>query len=463
MPDLSGEAKKKTSKWPWRKEFWDFPGTVSFIAFGVAVVLLCVIWCSCLNLDDATKLTLTVGISGGLLLVLNFASNYRRTVAFEDQLEIQRNQLEYQRESDKNRQHQELYVASIKDLSEPSAVYGLERIAKESKVWAPRIATIFCKYIRNTTTEADYQKEEKHRDEPSFEILTMMEVLTVPGNPFNSAQFDLSGANLGGINLRGVDLKGTNLSKANLRGADLRKTNLDGTNLSETNLSGADLRGNDLRGVDLKNDTDLSRADLGGVDLSGAVLSGTDTSNPGNIEAYINGVRVNRVNLSQADLNGANLSGADMSQVNLSGANLSGADLMEANLNWADLSRTNLCNTNLTGTNITRADLSGAIRLTEDRNKWGSFSECKMELGYPAAKLQDIYWGIYTRDLAEIELRDLGTGSRENQNQHLAENAVRREPTQQEKEYLVGKENVDRCIWGDVFVLDGYSVRERFI
>ena len=462
MSDLSGGTKAPPGC-PWYRATWVFPTTVVVVAGVIAIALLVAVWWPS-NIDDISgKLTLTVGIFGGLLFVLNFVINHRRTVALEEQLEIQRNQLEYQRESDKNRQHQELYVSSIRNLGDPSSVYGLERLAKESEIWAPRIATIFCKYIRSKTTEVDYQKEEKHRDEPSFEVLTMVEVLTVPGNPFDSAQFDLSGANLGGINLSGVDLKGTNLTKANLRGADLRKTNLNGTNLSKTNLSGANLSGNDLRRVDFKNDTDLSRANLRGVDLSGAVLSGTDTNNPGNIEAYIGGVRVSRVNLSQADLGGANLSETDMIQVNLSGANLSGANLKGANLSGANLSQTDLCDTNLTETNITEADLRRSIRLTEDRRKWGSFSECKMDLGYPAAKLQDIYWGIYTRDLAEIELRDLGTGSRENQNQHLTENVIRREPTQEEKEYLVGKDNVNRCEWGDILVLEGDSVHERLI
>ena len=273
MTDLLGGTKKKTSKWPWHKAFWDFPGTVTVTAFGIAVVLLCVIWCSCLNLDDATKLTLTVGISGGLLLVLNFASNYRRTVAFEEQLEIQRNALEHQREHDKERQHQELYVASIRDLSDPGSVYGLEQLAKESKVWAPKIATILCKYIRSTTADVGYQKEENHRYEPSVEVLTMMEVLTAPDNPFNSAQFDLRYAYLVGANLRGAKLKGANMFGINLAGAileeaDLREANLTCADLNIAKLGEAKLRCALLGGTRMI-DTNLEGADLSFSKITG--------------------------------------------------------------------------------------------------------------------------------------------------------------------------------------------------
>ena len=425
--------------------------------------------------ENVDRIPLMVGSFGALFLgtvgFLGLYVNYRRTRTFEKQLEQQRLSINQQRESDKRRDHQQLYTTNVQHLGHSSenvrlgAIYGLERLAKESKdsdeSWVSTVGRILCAHVRSTTTTNNYK--ESYADQPSSEVIAILEILTQrKNNPFNSAQFDLSGANLDGINLRGADLKGTNLTKASLRGADLRKTNLDGTNLSKTNLSGADLSGNDLRRVDLKNDTDLSRADLGSVDLSGAVLSGTDISKSQNIEAHILGIRVNRVNLSQSDLKGANLSETDLTQINLSDADLSGASLIGANLDWANLSRADLCHTNLEGANITGVDLTGAIRLTKDRSKMGSFSECKIESGF-VVKLHNICWGIYTRDLAEIELGDLGTGNHENRDKHLAENTERREPTQKEKEYLVGKDNVYRCEWGDILVLEGDSVNERLI
>ena len=130
--------------------------------------------------------------------------------------------------------------------------------------------------------------------------------------------------NLREADLREADLSGAILIRANLMGANLMGANLRRANLRRANLSGADLMRVDLR------EADLSGADLSGVNLSGVNLSG--------------------VNLSRADLMEANLSGANLRRADLSGADLSGAYLKLADLSGADLAR---------------ADLWGAIDLTQ--------------------------------------------------------------------------------------------------
>ena len=416
MSDLLGGTKKKASKWPWRKEFWDFPGTVSFIAFGIAVVLLCVIWCSCLNLDDATKLTLTVGISGGLLLVLNFASNYRRTVAFEDQLKQQRLSINQQHEGDKRRDQQQLYTTNVQHLGHISesvklgGIYGLERLARESKdsdkPWGPKVAEILCAHVRTTTAMDDYSIE--NEEKPSNEIAAILKVLTQgDSNPFYSMKFDLSGANL---------------VRADLSRASLTRADLSGANLSRANLVRADLSRASLRGVDLSR-ASLSGANLSGVRLSRANLSGAILARANLARAMLSRANLTRTYLRRANFNRAYLIGTDLSRANLTGANLTGANLM--------------------GANLTGANLSGSIRLSEDRIKWSNFSDCK---DYAGANFENIYWGLYTQDL--------DMGSYENQDRYLAENAERRQPTPEEKEYLVGKDNLDKCVWGDIYVLE---------
>ena len=274
---------------------------------------------------DVDRIPLTIGVIGALFIgtvgLLGLYVNYRRTVAFEEQLKIQRAQLKDQRELDKERRHQELYVASIRDLSDVGSIYGLEQLAKESEIWAPKIATIFCKYIRSTTSKADYREEENYRDEPSVEVSTMMEVLTTPSNPFDSTKFDLRYSYLVGVNIRGAKLKGANLYGINLAGAIL-----EGADLREANLTCADLN---LARLDRAK---LEFAKLGGTrmiktKLRGANLSFTDITS--GAWSGVTGMGVRSSNLTGAELQKANLMGADF-DADLTGAEMEGANLIGA-------------------------------------------------------------------------------------------------------------------------------------
>ena len=394
------------------------------------------------NID---RITLTVGVIGasflGIVGLLNLIANYRRTITLEEQLKDQR-------ENDKRRDQQQLYATNIVNLGNDSesvrlgAIYGLERFARESEAgslgnnvspnkcelwvlqvveklcpqnsnkattkyepWAPKVAEILCAHIRITTTKDNYL--ENNQNKPSSEIAATLKLLTQgENNPFASAQLDLSGASL---------------KMANLRRANLSKFNLRQTDLSESDLVGSNLIESDLR------ESNFWKTYLTGGDLSHADLR--------------------NANLARADLIIANLTRANLRRADLRGAYLFKADLVEANLSRADLYGTNLTDVDLTG-----ANLRGAIRLAPRRNAWANFSKCK--IGHIAADFRDIYWGVYTQGLSEARKRDLIVGGRGNQDRYLAQNTVRRQPTQEEKEYLVGKENVDKCIWGDIHVLE---------
>ena len=291
---------------------------------------------------DVDRIPLTIGVIGALFIgtvgLLGLYVNYRRTVAFEEQLEIQRAQLKDQRELDKERRHQELYVASIRDLSDVGSIYGLEQLAKESEIWAPKIATIFCKYIRSTTSKADYREEENYRDKPSVEVSTMMEVLTAPNdNPFDSTEFDLRYSYLVGVNILGAKLKGANMFGINLAGAIL-----DGADLRAANLTCADLNVARLNGANLE------FALLGGTrmiktKLRGANLSFTDITS-GASERDIR----SQSSMIGADLKSANLTGADL-DVELTGAEMNGAILIGAFLGISDLRGADLKNVRMEG------------------------------------------------------------------------------------------------------------------
>ena len=401
--------------------------------------------------DEAEQVPLTIGVIGALFLgtvgLFGLYVNYRRTRAFEKQLE------------------QQLYATNVEHLGHISesvrlgGIYGLERLAKGSKdldePWVPKVAEILCAHIRTTTTKDSYGNENESK--PSNEIAAILKVLLQgENNPFSLTQFDLSRSNLRGSDLRGANLIRTDLFSANLIGADLSGVNLTQTNLREANLSKADLQGADLREICLQ-DTNLSRANLVGADLSRSKLSGTDTKKLENLEAHLLGVIVDKANLSGVNLGGANLTESDMMEVDLSKVNLAGADLSRANLIGANLSRTDLFRTKLNRTILSGTNLTGAMRLSGNRDKWADFSGCVFDTAFSLGgltNLEDIYWGIYAHSLGEAALSDVGTDGRESEERYLAVNAVRRQPTQEEKEQLVGKENVDNCKWGDILVLE---------
>ena len=183
----------------------------------------------------------------------------------------------------------------------------------------------------------------------------------------------------------------------------------------------------DLRGANLKNinliEADLRKANLRGTGLIGA-------------------------NLSEASLVEANLRKAKLRGANLSGTNLNGADLMSANLERANLRGANLFKTKLDETDLSKAKLKGVRRLSDDESRRADFRGCTFD----STDLRDIYWGVIT-EWIDREIDDGTSWERDREILYLEENSVRREPTLEEQEYLVGKENVGKCIWGDIWVL----------
>ena len=327
------------------------------------LITMPLIWCNLDSDDNVDRVALTIGTLGALFVgtvgLFNLYVNYLRTRGFEEQLKTQR-------EGDKRRDHQQLYATNFVNLGSDSesvrlgAVYGLERLAKESRgeefrssktknrcelwvsrvieklcphdrnkvtikyePWAPKVAEILCAHIRSTTVTNDYL--DKNEDLPSIEIANILKVLTQgENNPFDSAQFDLRYSYLVGANLRGAKLKdanmfGINLASAILEGADLRKVELTCADLNLANLKMANLECALLGG------TRMIR-----TNLEGAILSFSDITG------------------GKSDLDVRDM--ADLRCANLKDASLVGVYL-DANLTWA----------NLEGANLTGAFLGGGI------------------------------------------------------------------------------------------------------
>ena len=189
----------------------------------------------------------------------------------------------------------------------------------------------------------------------------------------------------------------------------------------------------------------LSRVVLDGINLSGAYLPG----------AYLVKAHLKNANLSKARLMGANLNGAQLCETDLSETELGRTALIEANLNGANLSRADLRGadlrlTRLNKANLTGTKLGGANLLSPNKNQRVSLVGCIFE----STDLRHIYWGVFTQGYEDAIEKDRTAERGVNQRRYLINNAVKRELTKEEKEYLVGKENVSKCIWGDIYVLE---------
>ena len=417
--------------------------------------------------------------------------NYRRTVAFEEQLEIQRAQLKDQREHDKKRRHQELYVASIRNLSDVGSIYGLEQLAKESEIWAPKIATIFCKYIRNTTSKADYREKENYRDEPSIEVSTMMEVLTAPNdNPFDSTKFDLRYAYLVCVNIRSAKLKGANLYGINLagailEGADLREADLTCADLNLARLDGAKLEFAKLRGTHMIK-TELRGANLSFTDITSGGWS--RVTGMGVRSSKLIGAELQKANLMGADFD-ADLTGADMEDASLIGAFLGGgSNIQSANLknvrmegcegNWRGrrsstqpmetLKRKIGQSTNLNcrvgpalipnpmpPKNTSGGHMMGLEHQTpEDVERIHIDDVLKSKNGC-LTDLSGVSCGVLTQGLYDALMKDRDTNTTENEKQYRDQNSKELkpgDPDMQKMQVQLVSNNVRKCEWDNLYV-----------
>ena len=377
------------------------------VVFTAAIVLIW--WLPILlNEEDifGDQLNLTIAAVGAFSLaivgIFNLSANNRRANTSERQ------------------QAQELFVNSIRNLGDEieiiriGAIHGLGQLAKDSpEIWHGRVAKILCDFIRSTTGKSDYQA--KYENSPSVEITTALGVLAVSSkNTAPSVGLDLRDTYLVGVDLTGVNLTRAKFANANLKQARLTEADLTGANLAFAKMMGAHLR----------------RAKL-----LLATLIGTDLSES---------------NLSEVELRLANLVGA-----NLSGANLIHTELEEADMQCVQLRGTVLGGTVLYGAKLEGSfnDQVGAEQPLEEifrqrTNQKADLTGCIFE--DHLTDLRDISSGVFTQDLLSRILKYFYLDEKPaSEIRYQDRRPFRRQPTQEDKERLVGNENVGKCKWGE--------------
>lgn len=287
-----------------------------------------------------------VYIIGGCLLVWQIMLTNRRTKAseqaafasFENIRIIEKGQVQ---ERFKNAIDQ---LGSVSEAVNLGAIYTLHHIAKESIELRKSIFDILCSYIRETTSNQEYQLKEA----PSIKIQSILNLL------FNDERerdiYSLFNADLHNAYLLKADLSSAHLPQANLNKADLVcavciNANLEGATLIGAILQGAILQEANLKEADLQ-DAGLQDSTFKGANLKGAILDG----------AILNGANLQKANLEDAFLvlsilkgttfEGANLKAADFDgaiyeRTNFSGANLNSAKV--ESLQWIKILKETGC------------------------------------------------------------------------------------------------------------------------
>ena len=473
-------------------------------AFVVFIITLSLIWG--INGGDAsilsTRLTLTVGAIGATSLsvvgILNLFANNRRANTAERQ------------------QVQELFADSIKNLGSKEeiirigAIQGLGHLAKDSpEAWNDKVAEILCAHVKITTGKPDYQTHPQYSLKPSDEITILMKTLTRLDSKFDASKFDLTKTYLVGLKLDKPNLAGAKLNKAILTNAKLKRAYLAGVRLERANLNGASLFRANLTGA-LLNGADLTEALLNEVNLTEAWLLEANFTNAELNFADMTGALLgetilsdrfdeidNQIDPSQywsnitdtwnlpSDWEEARseiskriqkpiftdpgkLTDEDSRLIFRGAADLTGANLLGANLERAELTKVILNGTNLTYTELEGSNSLSEIKYGFFRDKYTfwkdrvgeltNLSGCIFKNGEEKINLYNVSCGKFTQGLYDAMSQDQeekeDTNKRKNERRYREKHSVFREPTPEEKERLVGKENVDKCEWGTIRVLE---------
>ena len=351
---------------------------------GVLFVLLCFLfvllvgrlfsgpeatWLDCLlgtsDLETAAKRETIKDLAGalfGFIVVLGLYVAFRRTRALEDTAQAQHNANEQKLFNDA--------TAKLGDKS-PSVrlggIYALDRLARLNETYLASIVEILCAHLRETAQqdrdeEKDKKKDgeagekkyaEEHKDKPSNEIQSLLEVLSEL-NRFSEEKKKDGRSSPVHLNLSGAYLVGANLETACLNRADLSRTNMREAYLLRAQLQEARLWRAQMQEADLAW-AHMQKAVLNRAHMQGAVLNKAQMQG-----AYLYGAQMQGVNLEEVQMQGASLSGAQMRGVNLRMAQMQGARLDTAHMQGAALRATQMQEVGLYGAQMQGADLWGA-------------------------------------------------------------------------------------------------------
>jgi len=189
-----------------------------------------------LGLKEKFEILKFLGIGmGGILLVVQAVTSYRRAKAMEDAAKAQANAADAQAKATEQQakanqnteegQRQERLKNAIEHLGHPSdsvrlgGAYELFHLAKDTEELCQTVLDILCAHIRRTTGESKYREE--HKSKPSEEVQSLLTLMFVEEHAvFKGCGINLQGSWLNGANLERARLQGANLVEAQLQGVE---------------------------------------------------------------------------------------------------------------------------------------------------------------------------------------------------------------------------------------------------
>jgi uncharacterized protein YjbI with pentapeptide repeats len=213
-------------------------------------------------------------------------------------------------------------------------IYGLERIARESRRDHPAIMDLLSTYVRvGAPRAAETTADSSPQPCPPSDIAAAMSVLGGRRREYDLASqagrvwlLDLSRVDLSGLvltydraNFGLVDFTGSCLSKAMLYDGHFESANLTGADLRGANLTSAYLDEATLASADLTN-AELGSAHLDGGDFRWTLLDDANLLSAFLVDAIFIESRLRGATLCFAHVEGANFESADLEGADLQGA-----------------------------------------------------------------------------------------------------------------------------------------------
>ena len=207
--------------------------------------------------------------------------------------------------------------------------HALFHLALKDEGLRASVAGVLCAHIRETTSDKDYQ--EQNKDKPSTEVQSLLRLLftTETVDEGRLEKFwqgitpDLSGGYFCGMKLRSARFQGAELDSARFHGASLSDAQFHGASLSDAQFHGAFLWEAQFQG-----------ANVGGGEFYGASLSEAQFQGANLEDAKFQGA-----SLEDAKFQGASLSAAKFQRAKLRGGQFQGAWLWMAEFQQAQFEK----------------------------------------------------------------------------------------------------------------------------
>ena len=384
--------------WGKTKKYYSHYRYVCSFLFAV-VLLIAAIFVFYIDIKEITF----VNFISGVIAVIGLVLFFRRVKHQETQVSQQREQINIQikQRVDERFTTAVNLLGSSETSARTGAIYSLFHLALDEEKYRKEIAQILCSHVRSKTEEKErYQKD--HKDRPSNEIQTTIDLLFKENglyHKFNKelAQADLSYAFLVKANFQDAECQGADFSHAEClgaifsdakcQGADFKYIKCQGAHFFDAKCKGADFAHAECQGANFDYakcqganffdakcqevsflETQCQKAIFSGANCQGAIFSDTKCQGANFSYAKCQGVNFGHAKCQGADFSGAKCQGAYFNNADCQGVNFGHAKCQGANFHHAKCQGAHFKNTECQGAYTYAEDITISLveRIAKD-------------------------------------------------------------------------------------------------